>query len=99
MRRASRTDANQAEIVRVLRDFGVSVISLAAVGEGCPDLLCGFRGKTYLLEVKRDDVAPSASRLNAVQRRWHTAWQGQVAVVRCVGAALDALGIKECKGP
>ena len=99
MRRASRTDANQAEIVKTLRAYGCSVLDLSAVGDGCPDILIGFRGRNVLMEVKRDDVAPSASKLNAVQRRWHTAWQGQVAVVRCVGAALDALQIKEWKGP
>ena len=98
MRRASRTDANHMEICLALRSYGVKVVSLATVGNGCPDLLCGYQGKNYLLEVKLDNVAPSASRLNAVQRRWHMAWNGQVAVVRCVGAALDALEIKEWKG-
>ncbi len=36
-----------------------------------------------------------ASRLNALQVDWHRTWRGQVTVVRCAGAALDAVGIKE----
>lgn len=97
MRRASRTDANQAEIVKALREFGCTVLDLSSVGGGCPDILVGYQGRNLLLEVKDGNKPPSASRLNAKQRRWHDAWQGQAGVVRCVGAALDALGIKECK--
>ena len=41
MRRAARTDANQAEIVAALRGVGASVQPLHAVGQGCPDLLVG----------------------------------------------------------
>ena len=95
MRRASRTDANQSEIVKTLRAYGCSVLDLSAVGKGCPDLLIGYQGRNVLVELK---LPTRASRLNAVQRRWHMAWNGQVAVVRCVGAALDALEIKEWKG-
>ena len=94
MRRASRTDANQREIVKALREFGCTIVDLSAVGRGCPDILVGFQGRNVLLELK---LPGKASRLNAVQRRWHNEWQGQAGVVRCVGAALDALGIKECK--
>ena len=94
MRRASRTDANQAEIVKVLREFGCTVVDLSAVGSGCPDIVVGYQGRNYFFELK---LPAKASRLNAVQRRWHDAWQGQASVVRCVGAALDALGIVEVK--
>ena len=37
MRRAARTDANQAAIVDALRSVGCSVVSLSAVGKGVPD--------------------------------------------------------------
>ena len=98
VRRAARTDANQAEIVKVLRSFGCTVWDLSSVGDGGPDIAVGYQGRNWFFEIKDGDKPPSASSLNAVQRRWHTAWRGQVAVVRCVGAALDTLGIKEWKG-
>ena len=50
-----RTDGNQAEVVAALQAYGASVQSLAGVGKGCPDLLVGFRGVTYLLEVKDEN--------------------------------------------
>ena len=52
MRRAAKIDANQTEIVKALRQVGASVQSLASTGKGCPDLLVGFRGVNWLLEVK-----------------------------------------------
>ena len=51
--RRSKVDANQREIVAALRKAGVSVLSLASVGDGCPDLLASIRGKVTLLEVKK----------------------------------------------
>ena len=48
MRRAAKIDSNHAEIVAALRGIGAYVMSLASVGGGCPDLLVGFRGHTFL---------------------------------------------------
>lgn len=84
----SRIDANQPEIVEALRKVGASVTSLADVKCGCPDLLVGFHGETYLLEVK---AGPKA-RLTKAQVIWHGAWQGQVARVDTVDEALEAVG-------
>lgn len=48
-------DANQGAIVDALREAGCMVRSTAVVGDGFPDLVVGFRGKTFLLEVKNPD--------------------------------------------
>ena len=87
MRRAAKVDANQEEIVSALRAVGASVQSLAPVGKGCPDLLVGFRGSNYLLEVKAGRGQP-----NDLQQRWHTEWCAPVFVVRCAQDALQAIG-------
>ena len=58
MRRAAKIDANQTQVVIALRAAGATVQSLAAVGVGVPDLLVGFRGQTYLMEVKDGQKAP-----------------------------------------
>ena len=71
MRRRARTDRNQTEIVEALRAAGASVYSLAAVGDGIPDLLCGFRGKTALIEVKDSQQPPSKRQLTPDQLEWH----------------------------
>lgn len=59
MRICGRIDGNQAQIVRALRQVGATVLSLADMGDGCPDLLVGFRGFNILLEVKDGSASPS----------------------------------------
>jgi hypothetical protein len=92
MRRASRVDANQAEIVTALRGVGCSVQPLHAVGEGVPDLLVGKNGTNFLVEVKDGAKPPSARQLTGPQREWHDAWRGNVAVVKNVAEALTLVG-------
>ena len=93
MRRAAKVDRNQPEIVAALRQLGCTVQPLHAVGEGCPDLMVGWQGKTYALEVKDGLRAPSDRKLTPAQVNWHRDWRGHVATVNSVREALEAIGI------
>lgn len=94
MRKAARVDANHTQVVMALQTAGATVQSLAAVGQGVPDLLVGFQGKTILMEIKDGEKPPSARRLTEQQLKWHGAWRGgPVAIVDGVDAALRALGV------
>lgn len=96
MRRAAKVDANQAEIVRVLRQAGCGVLDLSAVGKGCPDLLVHgpfYPWKHHLLEVKDGAKPPSARKLTPDQERFHAAWKGWIHVVTSPAEALDVVGI------
>ena len=44
MRRAARVDSNHIEIVKAFRKLGCSVLSLASLGKGVPDLLVAVHG-------------------------------------------------------
>lgn len=90
MRRAAKIDANQAAIVGALKACGAQVLSLAAVGKGCPDLLVLHRGRYQLLEVKDGRRPPSERRLTPMQEEFHRDWL--VTVVQSVEAAVAALG-------
>ena len=92
MRRAAKIDRNQPEIVAALRDAGATVEILSAVGKGCPDLMAGFRGRNYLLEVKDWQASASDRALRDRQAEWHGGWKGQVAKVETVDAALAVIG-------
>ena len=73
-----RTDANHGEIVEALLSVaGVAVHSLAGVGCGCPDLLVGAEGKTYLVEVKDGEKCPSHRTLTPDQKKWIKEWTGE----------------------
>lgn len=88
--RAKRTDANQSAIVAVLREVGATVVDLSAVGKGCPDLLVGFRGVSYLLEVKN---VKGRNKTTADQDVFYAWWRGApVTIVRTADEALQAIG-------
>ena len=91
MRKAAETDANQTQVVNALRQAGASVQSLAAVGKGCPDLLVGYQGINYLMEVKDGSKVPSAQKLTIDQEHWHSVWKGVVHVVKSKDEALKIL--------
>ena len=94
MRRRARTDRNQTEIVEALRAAGASVYSLAAVGDGIPDLLVGHAGKTALVEIKDGEQPPSKRQLTPDQLDWHAAWRGGTLAVVCdVESALRVLKV------
>lgn len=93
MRRSARVDENQSEIVRILRMVGASVTPTHTAGSGFPDLCVGFKGVTYLLEVKDGSKPPSARKLTPAQVEWHDQWRGHCAVVCTPDEAMEAIGL------
>ncbi len=90
---ASAVDRNQSEIVLMLQKVGCTVQLLHRVGQGCPDLLVGYRGVNYAYEVKDGLLPPSKRKLTPAEAAWHETWRGQVVTVCNVREALAALGI------
>ena len=95
MRKAAKIDDNQKAIVNVLRQMGASVQSLAAIGKGCPDLLVGYHGINYLMEIKDGDKVLSKQKLTIDQEHWHSLWRGSVHIVKSVDEALKILQDKK----
>ena len=90
----SRTDANHTEIVTALRQLGCSVLSLAPLGNGAPDICVGWKRANVLMELKVAGKSPSAKRLTPDEQIFAKNWRGQVATVECLNDALVVLGIK-----
>lgn len=78
-RMRAKVDRNHGEIVAAFRKAGWSVLSLASVGRGCPDLLVAHPSESdlRLIEIK----APKG-RLTADQLRFQQAFP--VTVIRSV---------------
>ena len=94
-RRAPKTDRNQAEIVDALRKAGVVVHPTHMVGAGFPDLVCGYRGRTELLECKDGNAPPSARKLTPAQQEFIASWPGSpVHVVLSAEDALRKMGVE-----
>ena len=94
MVRFGRTDANQKVIVAWLRDIpGVSVHVLSDAGDGFPDLVIGWKGVNYLVELKDGAKCKSKQALTPDQVEWHLHWNGQKAVCNCLTDILELLEI------
>jgi len=89
----NRADNNQESIVADLRNIGCSVEVLSQVGGGCPDILVGYRGDNYLMEIKGQ-----RGLLSDDQVEWHMGWNGQVAIVRSFDDALKVIKQVMSKG-
>ena len=96
-RYANNVDANQPEIVAAYRKAGATVQHLHSVGEGCPDLIIGFRGVDFWVEIigayKLKQFRKTGG-LSVGQVIWHRDWRGSpVHVVKSVDEALAVLGL------
>lgn len=91
MRRAAKTDDNQAMIVAAFRGAGATVTDTSAVGQGFPDLVVGYKKKNLLVEVKDGSKPPSARKLTPAQVKFHGEWRGTVHIVETVEQALELL--------
>ena len=93
MRRAAKRDDNHAEIRDNLRDIpGVVVADTGSRGGGFPDLVVGYRGVIYLLEVKDGNKPPSKRRLTPDEQKFFNDWGGYpVYVVNSTQEAIDAI--------
>ena len=86
MRYAARVDANQDQIVVALRAAGASVWII-----GLPvDLLVGYKGHTFLVEIKTD----AKKRLTDLQQDFFKSWGGStLARIDSPDAALRMIGV------
>lgn len=88
--RAARTDDNHAEIRNGLREIpSMKVADTFSAGNGFPDLVCGYQGRVYLLEVKDGTKPPSKRKLTPEQEKFHAEWSGYVHVVKSLDEALS----------
>lgn len=86
MRHAARTDNNHAEVSKALRAIGVTVEYLKLP----LDLLCWYRGRTFLIEIKTDE-----GRLTKDQVEFIARWPGEIHIVRNAEEAIAAAIPKE----
>lgn len=88
MKYAAKVDRNQSEIVKALRAIGAQVALTSSVGQGFPDIVCGFRGRNVLLEIKDEKQPLNKRKLTPAQVEFHAAWTGEIHIVESVEQAL-----------
>lgn len=70
MQWARKTDSNHKAIVKALRKAHCSVFDASRVGQGFPDLVCGFLGRTFLCEIKSDKGKFTEDQVKFIDN-WH----------------------------
>ncbi|MCR4339540.1 MAG: hypothetical protein NUW01_06600 [Gemmatimonadaceae bacterium] len=83
-----RADTGSQAIVRDLRKAGISV---EVIGRPV-DLLCGFQGKNYLVELKAEGARKRKDQPK--QDEFLANWPGQVAKVKTLDEALRICGVR-----
>jgi hypothetical protein len=87
-----RTDSNHAEIIKALRKIpNLSVFSTHEVGKGFPDIVIGYKGINYLIEIKDGNKPPSARKLTDAELKFHNDWRGQIKIVNNLDEVLNLL--------
>lgn len=76
----NKRDANEPVIIAAFKARGVQVER----ADKPLDLICGYKGRTYLVEVKMP-----GKRLNSSQKQFTSEWIGQWAVVWCIEDVAD----------
>ena len=87
MPRWAKRDANDAEIVKGLKDAFFQVVDLTGVGGGCPDKLIVSPQGLQLLELK----VPKTGRLSDRQIEWHADFRGPPGTLHVATTLREAL--------
>jgi hypothetical protein len=91
-RHANTRDANEQPIVDALIAIGATVFRM----DRPSDLLVGYEGRNYLLEVKlplgpRGGETSGHNRLSDTQVEFEKTWRGQYSIVRSPEDAIDVV--------
>ena len=89
-----KVDANQKELMSKLRHIpGVSVATTHTIGKGFPDIVIGYKGMNYLVEIKDGAKPPSQRKLTKDEVSFHSNWNGQVQICNNFYEILKLLSI------
>lgn len=91
----AKADANQKHIVAALREIGARVVCTHTVGQGMPDLVVSYGGRTFLLEIKDPTQPKHRHELTPAQKEFHAHWTGEIHIVFTVEQALAIAMNKE----
>ena len=93
MRRNARVDDNQKEIVNALRRCGASVLITSQL-KNCFDILVGFKGVNYIMEIKDGNKPPSQRKLTSGELKFKESWKGgEYYIVNSIDEALNIINV------
>ena len=93
MRRAHRLDANHGELVQAFKDLGCTVLSLAGLGAGVPDICVGYGGMQIMCELKDSNKSPSRRKLTPDEERFRMNWKGGYRLVQDLDGVMETVEV------
>jgi len=90
-RRAARVDDNQAEIVKLFRKLGWTVLIISQL-KNCCDIMVSKNGRTVAVEIKDGAKPPSSRKLSDGEVEFRDEWQGEYALVICNDDVIELNG-------
>jgi len=91
--RARKIDSNQNQVVKNLRQLGISVAITSSLGKGFPDLVIGYKGKNYLIELKDGAKTKSQKKLTTDEQDFFDSWKGQISKCENIDEILKLIKI------
>lgn len=82
MRRAAKKDANQTDVVRILRQCGLKVALTHQLGDGKPDFVVSGEKLDYLAGLSRGpamlwvELKSPGGKLTPAEEKFHQEWEG-----------------------
>lgn len=95
MRRAAKVDSNQSEIVAALRKRG-AVVLITSQLKNAFDILVGYKGQLFIVEIKDGKLPPSARKLTDGEIRCKELFESvgvSYNVIKSVDEALQLIEI------
>lgn len=92
MRTNAKVDANQKEIVNVLRKMGAVVIITSQL-KNAFDILVGYRGVLYAMEIKDGSLPPSRQKLTEGEEKCKKAFEKAGCDYHVVNSVDQAINI------
>lgn len=90
--RPKKVDSNQSTIVAQLRRIpGISVAHTHILGDGFPDIVVGYDGLNYLVEIKDGKKCKSKKKLTDDELKFHNKWKGSIITAESVDDILRAV--------
>lgn len=87
---ARRVDNNQSEMVKIWRQYGISVEITSSVGKKCADVFVAWQGRTIRVEIKNP---LTKGKLSAGQNEAFLLWRGEKIVAYYAEDVLLVFGI------
>ena len=79
-RRAAKVDDNQADVVKLFRKLGWTVLIISQL-KNCCDIIISKSGRTVAVEIKDGKKPPSQRKLSDGEIKFRDNWQGEYAII------------------